>query len=85
MATKKRQRQAQPAATEKPATLRDLLDEGTLGKLKAHAQALKEEGRKTAEEKKKREEEARRAELKRLENDFEFLLNNSKMDWQKYK
>ncbi|MDF2923443.1 MAG: hypothetical protein K0R57_2357 [Paenibacillaceae bacterium] len=70
---------------DKPATLKDLLNADIVSKLKAQADEMKaaEEARKQAQ--RKQEEEARRAEQKRLENDFEYLLNNSKQDWRKHK
>lgn len=77
-----------PAAApkeDKPATLKDLLDGDTLSKLKAHAEALKETAQQEAEARRAREEAARKAEQKRLENDFEHLLDNSAMDWRKFK
>ncbi|SEM89814.1 YqkE family protein [Paenibacillus sp. OV219] len=79
------QHQAAAAKEEKPATLKDLLRPEMLDKLKAAGQELKsaEEARK--EEVRKQEEAARAAEKKRQENDFEYLLNNSKMDWRSNK
>lgn len=68
-----------------PATLKDLLDAGTINKLKAQAEEMKAEEEKRRLEQKKREEEARAAEKKRLENDFGHLLNNSNLDWRKHK
>lgn len=68
-----------------PATLKDLLDAGTISKLKAQAEEMKAAEEKLRMEQKKREEEARAVEKKRLENDFEHLLNNSKLDWRKHK
>lgn len=86
MAAKRRPAAApKPAAQDKAATLKDLLSPEVLSKLKAQADDLKAEEAKRREEEKKRVEEARRAERKRLENDFEHLLNNSSMDWKKYK
>lgn len=84
---KKRHSPAVNSNTEKdaPATLKDLLDTGTLSKLKAQAEEMKAEEEKRRLEQRKREEEAKAAEKKRLENDFEHLLNNSKLDWRKHK
>lgn len=90
MAKKDRQRgaaahsNAQPKE-EKPATLKDLLRPDVLDKLKAAAQDLKSAEEKRLEDIRKREEDARKAEQKRLDNDFEYLLNNSKMDWRSNK
>ncbi|REE81220.1 uncharacterized protein DUF3886 [Paenibacillus taihuensis] len=90
MAKKMKNRAAQhyqlaAAKEEKPATLGDMLRPEMLDKLKAAGQELKsaEEARK--EEARKREAEARAAEKKRQENDFEYLLNNTKMDWRSHK
>ncbi|MCC3371712.1 YqkE family protein [Cohnella sp. REN36] len=87
MAKKKTISRAPAAAPkeDKPATLKDLLDGDTLSKLKAHAEALKETAHQEAEARRTREEAARKAEQKRLENDFEHLLDNSAMDWRKFK
>ncbi|EFM10002.1 conserved hypothetical protein [Paenibacillus curdlanolyticus YK9] len=70
---------------DKPTTLKDLLGGDVLEKLKQQQDQLKaaEEQRKEAE--RIREEEARKAEQKRLDNDFEYLLGNSKLDWRKHK
>ncbi|MEI7027423.1 YqkE family protein [Paenibacillus sp. y28] len=74
---------ADPA--DKPATLKDLLHADVLGKLKAQADEWKAEEQRVKEEKRAKEEAARKAEQKRLDNNFEHLLNNSKMDWKKFK
>ncbi|KQO09581.1 YqkE family protein [Paenibacillus sp. Leaf72] len=90
----KKNRQAAPhaskpkadAADSQQATLKDLLSADVLSKLKEQSNALK-----AAEEQKKQDaaqkaNEARKQEQKRLENDMEYLLNNSKPgDWKKYK
>ncbi|CAM4487847.1 YqkE family protein [Paenibacillus phoenicis] len=73
------------AAADKPATLKDLLGQDTLAKLKAQAEELKKEEERRQEEARIRKEEARRAEQKRLDNDFEHLLNTSNLDWHKFK
>ncbi|MNP46346.1 hypothetical protein D3C76_1403360 [compost metagenome] len=72
-------------SADKPATLKDLLGEGTIAKLKAQANELKKEEEQRKEQEQIKAEEARRAERKRLDNDFEHLLNTSEMDWHKYK
>ncbi|MNG36534.1 hypothetical protein D3C84_1235880 [compost metagenome] len=59
-----------------------MLRPDVLDKLKGAAQELKDAEEKRKADIRKREEEARAAEKKRLENDFEYLLNNSKMDWR---
>ena len=78
------QSNAQPKE-EKAATLKDLLRPDVLDKLKATAQDLKSAEEQRKEDLRKREEEARKAEQKRLDNDFEYLLNNSKLDWRSNK
>lgn len=90
MAKKMKNRGAQhhqPAAAkeEKPATLKDMLRPEMLEKLKAAGQELKSAEESRKEEARKREAEARAAEKKRQENDFEYLLNNSSVDWRTHK
>jgi hypothetical protein len=86
---KKQQRhqnaQSQSKQSDKPATLKDLLGSDVLSKLKQQQEQLKADEDKRREEERIRIEEARKAEQKRLDNDFEYLLNNSKMDWKKHK
>lgn len=74
-----------PAATEGPATLKDLLSSEVLGKLKEQADQLKAEEQSRKEAERQAAEEKRLAEKKRLENDFAHLLANSKEDWRKFK
>lgn len=86
MAKKKRPAPAQaPAVQDKPATLKELLGQDIVNKLKAQADELRAEEEKRREEARRKAEEARKAEQKRLENDFEHLLNSSSQDWRKYK
>lgn len=86
MAKKKRPPAApEPAAQEKPATLKDLLRPDVVDRLKAQADAMKAEEAERREEARKQAETARKAEEKRLENDFEHLLNKSSLDWRKHK
>ncbi len=70
---------------DKPATLKDLLNPEIIKKLQAQADEMK--AAEAAEQKnvRKRAEEAVKAEQKRLENDFGYLLENSKLDWRKNK
>lgn len=83
---KKRQPPApKPSAEEKPATLKDLLSQEIVQKLKAQAEDLKVQEAHKAEQKREEAEKARRAEQKRLENNFEYLLENSDMNWKKFK
>jgi hypothetical protein len=67
------------------ATLKELLSADVIGKLKQQADALKSEEAARRERERKLQEEAKATERKRQENDFEYLLNNSGMDWKKYK
>ncbi|WGU93986.1 YqkE family protein [Paenibacillus dendritiformis] len=87
---KKRGRNAAPQGTartgqDQPATLKDLLRPDVVAQLKAQATVLKAEEVQRKEEARRQAEEARTAEQKRLDNDFDYLLNNSSMDWRKYK
>ncbi|CAH1221572.1 hypothetical protein PAECIP111893_04730 [Paenibacillus plantiphilus] len=84
---KKRKHTPSPkaAAQDKPATLKDLLSPDVLSKLKAQADELSAAEERQLEEQRKQAEEERKAEQKRLDNNFEYLLNNSSSDWRKYK
>jgi len=70
---------------DKPATLKDLLNPELVNKLRAQADTMREEEAKQKEEARKQAEEARKKEQKRLDNNFEHLLNNSSIDWRKFK
>ncbi|MEV2280687.1 YqkE family protein [Paenibacillus larvae] len=85
MAKKKKVHSSKPVQTEKQATLKDLLGPEIQEKLKAQAQEMKAEEEQKKAAQKKQAEEARKAEQKRLDNDFEYLLNNSKIDWKSFK
>lgn len=66
-------------------TLKDMLGADIVQKLKAQADEMK-----AAEEQRKQQaraeaEETRKKEQKRLESDMSYLLENSKLDWRKYK
>ena len=76
---------SQAGASDKAATLKDLLRPDVVDKLKAQAAELKSEEEARKEAQRKQAEEARKAEQKRLDNDFEHLLNTSSADWRKYK
>ncbi|WP_281891056.1 YqkE family protein [Paenibacillus sp. YYML68] len=76
---------ASQSVSDKPATLKDLLQPELVKQLTAQADAMKAQEQKEREAKRKAEEDARKAEKKRLENDFEYLLNNSSPDWGKSK
>lgn len=67
------------------ATLKDLLSEEVLGKLKAQASEIKAAEAARQEEANRIAEEKKKAEQKRLDNDFEHLLKNSTMEWKKFK
>jgi hypothetical protein len=88
MATNKNKQRQTPSAskalTDKPVTVKDMLGESTVAKLKQHAETLKQEEAKRLENKRLESEAARRAEQERNENDFEYLLNNSGMEWKKF-
>ncbi|MNI67161.1 hypothetical protein D3C73_1227760 [compost metagenome] len=71
--------------TDAPATLKDLLSSDVLDKLKAQSDALKAEENEKKEAARKAVEDQRKAEQKRLENDFAHLLENSNQDWHKFK
>ena len=86
MAKNKRTNPApRPAEPEQGAALKELLNPDVLKRLKAQAEELKAEEQLQREQQRKQAEERRRAEQKRLENDFEYLLKNSSMDWRNYK
>ncbi|WP_322924821.1 YqkE family protein [Paenibacillus campi] len=73
------------AAHDKPATLKDMLSADVLDKLKAQATELREQEYERQEQQRRQAEEERRTEQKRRDNDFAYLLDHSKQDWQKYK
>ncbi|MFE4710800.1 MULTISPECIES: YqkE family protein [Paenibacillus] len=86
MAKKKRtQTPPRAAAADSPATLKDLLSSDVLSKLKAQADELKAEEKQRQEAARQAVEDQRKAEQKRLDNDFAHLLENSKQDWHKFK
>jgi hypothetical protein len=89
MASNKRKRGSavapQADSSDKPVTLKDMLGAATVAKLKQHADQLKQEEAKQ-QEKLRLDAEAARIEQQKLnEKDFEYLLNNSSMDWKKHK
>ncbi|MCD1257591.1 YqkE family protein [Paenibacillus athensensis] len=73
------------AAEPAGASLKELLRPEVAAKLNAQAAAWKAEEANRREESRKSAEAARKAEEKRLENDFEHLLNTSKLDWRTHK
>lgn len=80
----KRHQPIKTEASDKPATLKDLLSADTLAKLKEHTDRMKQDQLQQAEQKRKKEEEARKEEQKRNENDFAYLLNHTKVKTTKY-
>ncbi|MFB4326888.1 YqkE family protein [Paenibacillus sp. JNUCC32] len=86
MAKKKRTSPAPRTETaDRPATLKDMLDPQVLAKLKATTESLKASEAERLEKERQEREAARKAEQKRRDNDFEYLLEHSEMDWKKYK
>ncbi len=85
MAKKRKPSASAPAPQDKPATLKDLLNPDIVDKLKAQADRMKAEEEKRKEESRQQAAEAFKAERKRLDNNFEHLLDNSSLDWRKYK
>ncbi|MEW4372567.1 YqkE family protein [Paenibacillus kandeliae] len=84
---KRNKQPARPAAAaqDKPATLKDMLSADVLDKLKAQANELREAEQERKEEQRLQVEQERKAEQKRRDNDFAYLLDNSKQDWKKFK
>ena len=83
---KKKNRTVQPTpAQDKPATLKDLLRDDVLQKLKNQAAEIQAQEEKRKEEARLQAEAERKAEQKRRDNDFAYLLEHSDMDWNKYK
>lgn len=70
---------------DKPATLKEMLDAGTVAKLKQRAEQLKQQEAEQQEKRRAEAEAARQAEQKLKEQDFEYLLNNTRVDGNKYK
>lgn len=85
---KKNRASARPTVTpaqDRPATLKDMLSSDVLEKLKAQATELKAEEQQRKDQQQQEAENARKAEQKRRDNDFEYLLENTKQDWKKFK
>lgn len=70
---------------DKPTTLKDLLSPDMLAKLTEQSNEMKEQERTAQENKRKAEVERREKEKKELESNFEYLLNNTKLDWKNFK
>ncbi|WP_079909400.1 YqkE family protein [Paenibacillus sp. 32352] len=85
MVKKRQPAAAKPEASDKPATLKDLLNPEIVNKLKSQADDMRAKEAEQREKSRKEAEESRKAEQKRLESDFGYLLENSGMDWRKYK
>lgn len=73
-----------PVADKAP-TLRDLLDPALVDKLKLQANQLKEQEAAAKEAERVRAQAEKAAAQKKLESSFEYLLDNSDPNWQKYK
>jgi hypothetical protein len=71
--------------SENTIALKDILSPEIIEKLKAQSEELRLAEEKNKEEKRKKAEEARKAEQKRLENNFEYLLASSSLDWRNFK
>lgn len=76
---------AGPPAESKAPTLKDMVGADVLAKLKAQAEALRAHEAAERERQKAEAEERRKEEQKRLDNDFGYLLEQSGMDWKKFK
>lgn len=66
-------------------SLKDLLQKDVLAKLKQQAEEVKQEDAAKQKAAADAQAEAKRLEQKRLENDFNYLLENSDPNWSKYK
>lgn len=66
-------------------TLKDLLGKDIVGKLKEQSDKLKQAEADVKENQRLEAEEKKKAEQKRLENDFSYLLDNSDPNWSKHK
>lgn len=66
-------------------SLKDLLSGSVLEQLKAQNEALVKADQEQKEKEAEAKAEQQRLEKKRLENDFNYLLNNSDTNWSKYK
>ncbi|WP_135547763.1 YqkE family protein [Paenibacillus cymbidii] len=75
----------EPERPEQVPMLKDLLRPEVVSKLKAQADEMKAAEEQRKERARQEAEERRKAEQKRLENDFEYLLNNSSIDWKQAK
>ncbi|WP_425271744.1 YqkE family protein [Paenibacillus protaetiae] len=56
-----------------------------MDKLKKQSEQLKAEEADRVEKQRQEKEAARKAEEKRRNNDFEYLLNNTKQNWREFK
>ncbi|WP_138751018.1 YqkE family protein [Paenibacillus sinopodophylli] len=78
-------KQAAKVETEGGLTLKDLLSSDVLSKLKLQADEMKQADAAKKEAIRLQAEEKKKAEQKRLENDFSYLLENSDPSWSKHK
>jgi hypothetical protein len=70
---------------DKPTTLKDMLNPEMLKKLQERSNEMKEQERIREEQRRQAEIARREKEQKELDNNFEYLLNNSNLDWRKFK
>ncbi|TCP55641.1 putative metal-binding protein DUF2103 [Tumebacillus sp. BK434] len=70
---------------EKGTTLKDMLNPEMLKKLQAKSSEMKEQERAQDEQRRQAEISRREKEQKALENNFEYLLKNSKQNWKDFK
>ncbi|NRD80651.1 YqkE family protein [Bacillus sp. BRMEA1] len=80
---KKRQPASKPKKDDSPLTLKDMMNPAIIKQLKEQQEQLlvEENRKKEAEEQRKREERK----LKEKNKTFEELLNESDMNWKKFK
>lgn len=82
---RRRKANAKFASQDHSPQLKDLLSPDIVKQLKTASEQLKAEEAERKEEKRQQAEEERKREQKRRENDFEYLLENSSLDWKKFK
>ncbi|ASS76365.1 hypothetical protein CIG75_16340 [Tumebacillus algifaecis] len=70
---------------EKGTTLKDLLNPEMLKQLQEKSSEMKAQERAQEDQRRQAEVTRREKEQKELDNNFEYLLNNSKQDWKQYK
>ncbi|WP_066371660.1 YqkE family protein [Neobacillus fumarioli] len=80
---KKRQTASKPKKDDSAITLKDMMNPELIKQLKEQQEQLKAEEDRRKEEEERRKREERR--LKEKNKSFEELLNESDMDWKKFK